>query len=168
MFPCQRWFSSLYPKRKTTMPNMVSFIFIFSFSLKEKKKKNNQGKKKFPEKSFFHFFFHEPFFFSCDFFFSNQPTLFFFSFFFQEQSVLSLLNLLQGLQRESKDCKKDHYKNKTRKPNNTKMPSLVSVTISLKQIRRLPGARRSHFDVCFPGHNGGPVVPQHLDTAPAN
>ena len=48
-----------------------------------------------------------------------------------------LLYLLQGLQRESKDCKKDHYKNKTRKPNNTKMPSLVSVTISLKRIRRL-------------------------------
>ena len=56
-----------------------------------------------------------------------------------------LLHLLQGLQRESKDCEKDHYKNKTRKPNNTKKPSLVSVTISLKQIRRLPGARRSHF-----------------------
>ena len=51
--------------------------------------------------------------------------------------VLSSLYLLQGLQKESKDCKKDHYKNKTRKPNNTKMPSLVSVTISLKQIRRL-------------------------------
>ena len=58
-------------------------------------------------------------------------------FFFPLDSVLSLLYLLQGLQRESKDCKKDHYKNKTRKPNNTKMPSLVSVTISLKQIRRL-------------------------------
>ena len=58
-------------------------------------------------------------------------------FFCFKNSVLSLLYLLQGLQRESKDCKKDHYKNKTRKPNNTKMPSLVSVTISLKQIRRL-------------------------------
>ena len=79
-----------------------------------------------------------------------------------------LLDLLQGLQRESKDCEKDHYKNKTRKPNNTKMPSLVSVTISLKQIRHLPGARRSHFDVCFPGYNDGQAVPQHLDTAPAN
>ena len=33
-----------------------------------------------------------------------------------DESVLSLLYLLQGLQRESKDCKKDHYKNKTRKP----------------------------------------------------
>ena len=29
------------------------------------------------------------------------------------ESVLSLLKLLQGLQRESKDCEKDHYKNKT-------------------------------------------------------
>ena len=81
---------------------------------------------------------------------------------------LELLELLQGLQRESKDCEKDHYKKKTRKPNNTKISSLVSVTISLKQIRRLPGARRSHFDVCFPGYNGGQAVPQHLDTAPAN
>ena len=79
-----------------------------------------------------------------------------------------LLRLLQGLQRESKDCEKDHYKNKTRKPNNTKMSSLVSVTISLKHIRRLPDARRSHFDVCFPGYNGGQAVPQHLDTAPTN
>ena len=83
-------------------------------------------------------------------------------------TVGHLLNLLQGLQRESKDYEKDHYKNKTRKPNNTKMSSLVSVTISLKQIRRLPGARRSHFDVCFPGYNGGQAVPQHLDTASAN
>ena len=81
---------------------------------------------------------------------------------------LKLLNLLQGLQRESKDYEKDHYKNKSRKPNNTKIPSLVSVMISLKQIRRLPGAWRSHFDVCFPGYNGGQAVPQHLDTAPAN
>ena len=72
----------------------------------------------------------------------------------KDKSVLRLLKLLQGLQRESKDCEKDHYKNKTRKPNNTKMPSLVSVTISLKQIHRLPGAKRSHFDVCFPGYNG--------------
>ena len=79
-----------------------------------------------------------------------------------------MLHLLQGLQRESKDCEKDHYKNKTRKPINTKKPSLVSVTISLKHIRRLPGARRSHFDVCFPGYNGGQAVPQHLDTALAN
>ena len=79
-----------------------------------------------------------------------------------------LLNLLQGLQRESKDCEKDNYKNKTRKPNNMKMPSLMSVTISLKHIHRLPSAWRSHFDVCFPGYNGGQVVPQHLDTAPAN
>ena len=31
-------------------------------------------------------------------------------FFFQEQSVLSLLDMLQGLHRESKDCEKDHYK----------------------------------------------------------
>ena len=36
------------------------------------------------------------------------------------------------------------------------------------QIRRLPGARRSHFDVCFPGYNGGQAVPQHLDTTPTN
>ena len=79
-----------------------------------------------------------------------------------------MLHLLQGLQRESKDCEKDHYKNKTRKPINTKGPSLVSVTISLKHIRRLPGARRSHFDICFPGYNGEQAVPQHLDTAPAN
>ena len=79
-----------------------------------------------------------------------------------------MLDLLQGLQRESKDCEKDHYKNKTRKPNNTKMPSLVSVTISLKQIRRLPGAQRNHFNVCFPRYNGGQAVPQHLNTAPAN
>ena len=100
---------------------------------------------------------------------SSSPTnqLCFF-FFFQEQSVLSLLHLLQGLQGESKDCEKDHYNNKTRKPNNTKMPSLVSVMISLKQIRRLPGARRSHFDVCFPGYNGGQAVAQHLDTTPEN
>ena len=101
---------------------------------------------------------------------------FFFSGFFSFHLALhpaicalqALLDLLQGLQRESKDCEKYHYKNKTRKPNNTKMPSLVSVTISLKQIRRLPGARRSHFDVCFPGYNGGQAVPQHLNTAPAN
>ena len=79
-----------------------------------------------------------------------------------------LLDLLLGLQRKSKDCKKDYYKNKTRKPINTKKSSLVSVTISLKQIRRLPGAQRNHFDVCFPGYNGGQAVPQHLDTAPAN
>ena len=155
MFPCQRWFSSLYPKRKTTMPNMVFFFFSF----KDKKKK------KFPKKVSFLFFFPVT---------SSSPTnqlYVFFSFFFfsfQEQSVLSLLKLLQGLQRESKDCEKDHYKNKTRKPNNTKMPSLVSVTISLKQIRRLPGAWRSHFDVCFLGYNGRQAVPQHLDTAPAN
>ena len=70
--------------------------------------------------------------------------------------------------RKSKDYEKDHYKNKTRKPINTKMSSLMSATISLKQIRRLPGARRSHFDVCFLGYNGGQAVPQHLDTAPAN
>ena len=61
----------------------------------------------------------------------------FFFFLFPLESVLSLLYLLQGLQRESKDCKKDHYKNKTWKLNNTKMPNLVSVTISLKQIRCL-------------------------------
>ena len=126
-------------------------LFFFLFSLKDKKKTTK--KKKFPEKKktfFYLFFFHEPFF-------------------FLEQSVLSLLYLLQGLQRESKDCEKDHYKNKTQKPINTKYPSLVSVTISLKQIcRRLPGARRSHFDVCFPGYNDGQAVPQHLDTAPAN
>ena len=128
------------------MPNMVSFIFYFLFSLKDKKKK----KKKIPVTS------------------SSLTNQLCFFFFFQEQSILSLLNLLQGLQRESKDYEKDHYKNKTRKPNNTKMPSLVSVTISLKQIRRIPGARRSHFDVCFPGYNGGQAVPQHLDTAPAN
>ena len=79
-----------------------------------------------------------------------------------------MLHLLQGLQRESKDCEKDHYKNKTRKPINTKKPSLMSVTISLKHIHRLPGARRSHFDICFPGYNGGQAVPQHLDTTPAN
>ena len=79
-----------------------------------------------------------------------------------------LLELLQGLQRESKDCEKDHYKNKTRKPNNTKMPSVVSVTISLKQNHRLPGAWRSHFDVRFPGYNGGQAVPQYLDTALTN
>ena len=79
-----------------------------------------------------------------------------------------MLHLLQGLQRESKDCEKDHYKNKTRKPINTKKPSLVSVTISLKYIRLLPSARRSHFNVCFPGYNDGQAVPQHLDTAPAN
>ena len=48
-----------------------------------------------------------------------------------------MLYMLQGLQRESKDCKKDHYKNKTRKLNNTKMTSLVSVTISLKHIIHL-------------------------------
>ena len=140
---CQIWF--------------LLFLF-FLFPLKTKKKQSR--KKKISRKKFLLFFFSRTFFFSCDFFFSNQPTLFFFFFFFQEQSVLSLLNLLQGLQRESKDCEKDHYKNKTRKPNNTKIPSLVSVMISLKQIRRLPGARRSH--------NGGPVVPQHLDIAPAN
>ena len=105
------------------------------------------------------FFFHVVFFS----FFTN-----FFLFFISEQFVLSLLDLLQGLQRESKDCEKDLYKNKTRKPNNAKMPSLVSVTISLKQIHRLPGARRSHFDVCFPGYNGGQAVPQHLETAPTN
>ena len=34
-----------------------------------------------------------------------------------DESVLSLLHMLQGLQRESKDWEKDHYKNKTRKPN---------------------------------------------------
>ena len=79
-----------------------------------------------------------------------------------------MLHMLQGLQRESKDCEKDHYMNKTRKPINTKKPSLVSVTISLKHIRRLPGAWRSHFDVCFPGYNGGQAVPQHLDTGPTN
>ena len=79
-----------------------------------------------------------------------------------------LLDLLLGLQRKSKDCEKEYYKNKTQKSVNTEKPSLVSVTISLKQIRRLPGARRNHFDVCFPGYNGGQAVPQHLDTAPAN
>ena len=89
-------------------------------------------------------------------------------FFFQEQYVLSLLDLLLGLQRKSKDCEKDYYKNKTQKPINTEKPSLVSVTVSLKQILRLPGARRNHFDVCFPGYNGGQAVPQHLDTAPTN
>ena len=83
-------------------------------------------------------------------------------------TIIPMLKLLQGLQRESKDCEKDHYKNKTRKLNNTKMPSLMSVTISLKQIRRLLGTQRSHFDVCFTGYNGGQAVPQHLDTAPAN
>ena len=87
---------------------------------------------------------------------------------FQEQSVLSLLHMLKELQRESKDCEKDHYKNKTRKPTNTRKPSLVSVMISLKQIRCLPGAQRSHFDVCFQGYNCRQEVPQHLDTAPAN
>ena len=107
------------------------------------------------------------FFFFRDFFFSDQPTLVFF-FFFQEQSVLSLLDLLLGLQRKSKDCEKEYYKNKTQKSVNTEKPSLVSVTISLKQIRGLPGARRNHFDVCFPGYNGRQAVPQHLDTAPAN
>ena len=79
-----------------------------------------------------------------------------------------MLDLLQGLQRESKDYEKDHYKNKTRKPINTKMPSLVSVTISLKQISCLLSARRSHFDVCFPEYKCGQAVPQHLDTASAN
>ena len=123
----------------------------------------------FPETRIKNIYFFSPsenqnqFFFRL-FFFSRT----FFFFFFSEQSVLSLLHLLQGLQREGKDCEKDHYKNKTQKPNNTKMPSLVSVTISLKQICRLPGARRSHFDVCFPGYNDGQAVPQHLDTAPAN
>ena len=137
----------LVSKRENHNAKYGFFFFFFPFSLKDKKKK----KKKIPEKSFFLFFVSRTFFF-----------------FFQEQSVLSLLNLLQGLQRESKDCEKDHYKNKTRKPNNTKMPSLVSVTISLKQIRRLPGARKSHFDVYFSGYNGGQTVPQHLDTAPVN
>ena len=47
---------------------------------------------------------------------------------------VKILDLLQGLQRESKDYEKDHYKNKTRKPINRKKPSLVSVTISLKQF----------------------------------
>ena len=79
-----------------------------------------------------------------------------------------LLDLLLGLQRKSKDREKEYYKNKTQKSVNTEKPSLVSVTISLKQIRRLPGARRNHFDVCFPGYNGGQAVPQHLDTALAN
>ena len=82
--------------------------------------------------------------------------------------MMFLLDLLLGLQRKSKDCEKEYYKNKTQKSVNTEKPSLVSVTISLKQIRRLPGARRNHFDVCFPGYNGGQTVPQHLDTAPAN
>ena len=56
---------------------------------------------------------------------SSSPTNQLCFFFFSEQSVLSLLHLLQGLQREGKDCEKDHYKNKTRKPINTKMPSLM-------------------------------------------
>ena len=132
--------------------SQIWFLLFFFFHFPLKTKKNNQEKKNSRKKFLFIFFFSRTFFlffFSGDFFFSDQPTLFF-VFFFQEQSVLSLLNLLQGLQRESKDCEKDHYKNKTRKPNNTKMSSLVSVTISLKQIRRLPGARKSHFDVCFP------------------
>ena len=121
------------------------YIFFSRFPLKTKKKK-------FPKKVSFIFFPQNLFIFL--FFFlvtSSSPTnqLCFFFFFLQEQSVLSLLHLLQGLQRESKDYEKNHYKNKTRKPNNTKMSSLVSVTISLKQIRRLPGARRSHFDICF-------------------
>ena len=127
---------------------------------------SSSEKKKFPKKVSFFFFYFYFYFLPVT---SSSPTnqlCFFFS--FQEQSVLSLLKLLQGLQRESKDCEKDHYKNKTRKPNNTKMPSLVSITISLKQIRRLLGARRSHFDVCFPGYNDGQAVPQHLDTAPTN
>ena len=79
-----------------------------------------------------------------------------------------MLDLLLGLQRKSKDCEKEYYKNKTQKSVNTEKPSLVSVTISLKQIRRLHGAQRNYFDVCFPGYNGGQAVPQHLDTAPAN
>ena len=161
MFPCQRWFSSLYPKRKTSRPNMVFSFFLFFFCF-------FFLKKFFSKKQFLLFFFpFQNFFFPLT---SSSPTnqLCFFFFFFQEQFVLSLLYLLQGLQRESKECEKDHYNNKTRKPINTKMPSLVGVTISLKQIRRLPGARRSHFDVCFPGYNGGQAVPQHLDTAPAN
>ena len=86
----------------------------------------------------------------------------------KEVRTIRVLDLLLGLQRKSKDYEKDYYKNKTQKPINTKKPSLVSVTISLKQIRRLPGAWRNHFDVCFPGYNGGQAVPQHLDTAPTN
>ena len=143
------------------MPNM----FFFSF---QKKKKQSA------KTTFFCFFFLKPetgfVFFSLKpeskyfFFFQNQNAnqcfwYIYIYIFLQEQSVLSLLHLLHGLQRESKDCKKDHYKNKTRKPNNTKKSSLVSVTISLKQIHRLPGARRSHFDICFPGYNGGQAVP---------